>query len=270
MFTAELLSLAIRVSVLLVAGCLAARLLERKSAAMAHRALVMTLACTLLLPLIVKTVPVWQLTQPAWMAFSVTAVENTSSDETAEVDSTNFDRLPVRFDENASEAAEVYTVDRNPSVGDSFASSILGEAITSRADTEPASAENSLSSLSLVRSPQQSDSRGDMTLPASSVAPASWTWAELGVSAWLFFAGLLVCRLLVSLIRLVAFVKHCTLASDEIATSANDIASRLRLKSHVNVVLSGPDAMPTGVQLMIASKRSCAMAERSIAARAPA
>ncbi|MEJ7594034.1 MAG: hypothetical protein WKF77_21040 [Planctomycetaceae bacterium] len=47
MFTTELLSLMIRVSLLLAVGNLVARLLERKSAAMAHRVLVMTLACAL-------------------------------------------------------------------------------------------------------------------------------------------------------------------------------------------------------------------------------
>ncbi len=77
MFTTELLGLAIRVSLLLAAGYLVARMLERKSATMAHRALVMTLACTLMFPLILFTAPGWQWTQPAWMAFSFFEVETT-------------------------------------------------------------------------------------------------------------------------------------------------------------------------------------------------
>ncbi len=64
------------------------------------------------------------------------------------------------------------------------------------------------------------------------------------MSAWFVVAGLLICRLLVSLIRLFTFVKSCTLASGEIVAQAEQTASQLGLKSRINVVLSSPDAMP--------------------------
>lgn len=240
MFTLELLSLMIRVSLLLAVGYLVARLLEWKSAAMAHRVLVMTLACTLMLPLIVMTMPGWRWTQPAWMTISSIEVENTSAVGTAQVDRTNVDQLPIHSDENAYESAGIHAVDRNPSVTDSFESSIPGEAITSRTDIQPSLVANSFQSQSSQPNPSPSGTAAS----ASPVSATSWKWADLGVSMWFLVAGLLMCRLLVSLIGLFAFVKRCTLASVDIVTQAEQTASQLGLKCRIRVMLSGPDAMP--------------------------
>jgi|GEM_PF-1828473 len=240
MFTAELLSLAIRVSLLLAAGYLPARLLERKSAAMAHRALVMTLACTLMLPLIVMTVPGWQWTQPTWMSIALIKVENTPAAGTAQVDRTKVDPSPVEIGENASESGGFPAFDLKSLITDSFESSIPGEAITSRTDTHPSLAANPLQSQSSQPNPLPSGTAAS----ASPVSATSWKWADLGVSMWFVVASLLICRLLVSLIRLFAFVKRCTVAPSDIVTQAEETASQLRLKCRIRVVLSGPDAMP--------------------------
>jgi len=207
---------------------------------MAHRALVMTLACTLMLPLIVMTMPGWQWAQPEWISIVLIEAENTSAVGTAQVDRTNVDQLPVQSGDNASESDEFLAFDLKPSVSDSRESSVSGEGIINRTNTQPSSAANPFQAPSSQPNPLPSG----MAPTASPVATASRTWAELGVSAWFLVAGLLICRLLVSLIRLFAFVKCCTVASGDIVTQAEETALQLGLKCRVRVVLSGPDAMP--------------------------
>ena len=104
MITTWLIGLMIRVSLLLAVGYLVARLLERKSAAMAHRALVMTLACTSMFPLILFTAPGWQWTQPAWMAFPFFEVETTPAAWIKQMDHTNVEQSPLQIDEHALES----------------------------------------------------------------------------------------------------------------------------------------------------------------------
>ena len=171
MFTTELLNLVIRVSVLLAAGYLAARLLERKSAAMAHGTLVMTLACTLMLPLIVMTVPGWQWTQPGWMAIAFVEVENTSAVETAQVDRTNIDRSPVQIGDNVSESDEFPPFHLKPLFSDSRESSVSGEGIIIRADTQPSLAANSFQSPSSQSNP----------LPGGTAVPAMTVTGRDGI-----------------------------------------------------------------------------------------
>ncbi|MEJ7594033.1 MAG: M56 family metallopeptidase [Planctomycetaceae bacterium] len=167
-------------------------------------------------------------------------MDNTPSSGAPHFEQTNFDNLPVRIDEDAVEFDASPSIDMTPSDAETFESTVFGNAVTSESGTEPTWAANSVQ-------PPSSQSAGlfdPVEQVESLISTASWTWAELGVSAWFVVAGLLICRLLVSLIRLFAFVKRCTVAPDDIVTQAEETASQLGLKCRIRVVLSGPDAMP--------------------------
>ena len=239
MFTTELLSLVIRVSLLLAAGYLLARILEWKSAAIAHRVLVMTLACTLALPLIAITMPGWQWTQPTWIAFSSIDIENSPA-RAPYIEQKDVNGLPVRIDEHTVEPDAITSVDPDRSVAESFEATVFGNAVTSESGSQPTLAANAFDSTKK----QPIAQLNGVEEVQSSLANASWTWAQLGVAAWFLVTGLLICRLVISLMHLSAFVKNCTLASGEIANQAEAVALQLGLRSRIHVVLSTYDTMP--------------------------
>ena len=70
MLTSELLELLFRATLLMVAGLMAARLAERRSATISHRVLAATGFCVVLLPIMSHWGPRWEWTRPTWFISS--------------------------------------------------------------------------------------------------------------------------------------------------------------------------------------------------------
>ena len=229
MLTIALLDWSIRASLLLVAGYLIARGLASVSAAMAHRVLVATVGCILLVPLAAAVVPSWQWTKPTWTSVRTVEVDGDSQIPQATVDSpstasafgTQFSFPDAAQLQRGVESTAADELPQKP-VSDNVAETLASSSTATR---------------------ELSQSR-ITTPPATRSTRSAWTWLEWAAVLWLAVAGLLMGRVCLSIVRLWKFVSSCAAASEGVVRMVEDVALRLELRHRVVVVLSNSDAMP--------------------------
>ena len=226
MFAANLVDWVIRASLLLAVGLLIARILEFRSATMAHRSLVATIACVLMLPIAAGMLPTWNWVTPAWMSIGSDAVK--------------VSPLAERSESPAAKAMERST-------------NIVREAQRFRPSDEPALEPFEVADQTIVETrPLDVFPEGELTPAAAkshlSVAPAplesAWTWAERLAFFWIAVSAAFLGRVLLFIFRLYRFVGGCSAANTETTNRVAREVKRYGLNGPVRVLYSFDDAMP--------------------------
>lgn len=233
MTTIDLVDCLLRVTVILIIGWLTARLMERGSPTTAHRVLVVSVLCSLLLPLVTAIVPDWHWDLP------VTGSLNVQQDMPAPVvqprPAESKDGLPqfppavvlLAADDIASEQ-------RN---GDDVAFAAIPGALYELEETK--------NDAVLANSPlDAARSRYGQNAERLNLKKFSITWSSVALVTWLTATLLFVTRFVISLRQLQRRIRHCTAASPHTRTLIDQMAADHDVRQRVHTVMSADESMP--------------------------
>ena len=203
----------VRGSLLLLIGLLSARVLQTRSAAMAHRILLVTLFTAAVLPLMVWGLPTWNVIKPNWAASAKTAVATqTNPIEIATTQSQEFDTETALPTDTAIAPIE-NTLETNVASETTSTKASLATQPTSIVKTEP------------------------------TVQPAR-SFLEWVVIIWLVGFAILGTRLLVGIVGLFRLVHQCEPVDAALARTVQESAAKLDVQNRLHVVMSPRGSMP--------------------------
>lgn len=224
---------AVRASLLLAVAWPVVKLMERRSATVAHRLLAVLFLCMLIvLPVTMATAPGWRWTVPLWKV-ATTADSRVDDNAPPRPIASAFD---LRDAENARPFPASHGIERMQSdrVGDdvSKAAAPSTESVTQVAPAGgPAESPDPA-----IAAPART---GELTGRRYGL-----TWPRIAWVMWLAIAGLLVIRFARSVGQLRRVVSGTEAASPRIANQVQSLSRRCGLKRSVRVLLSKYGAMP--------------------------
>jgi len=228
MFSIMLFGWLVRASILLTIGWLVARWIETRSAAAAHRLLVIVFAGCALIPVAMALSPTWQWRSPSWLGLAAPPVHVVEVAEleiepplnrAIQEDSLVASSLHVGQVEEASQPSSSASVNENDStVTDVLATKSRPENLAS--------------------------SNGPEAPALTFISLGNVSWAGWFVLAWWAWAAALMLRLLFSLVLLRRYVVGCDEPSQSVVKHVNDLASQLGVEQSARVRFGMKDTMP--------------------------
>lgn len=222
MFALTLVDWALRATLLVAVSLLIARLVERRSAAAAHRVLIATFACALLLPVVAMVVPAWQCTLPL----------ATSSPQPIEANVPSEISPGASLPETNTEVFELREQDELQ-VAEPIAAAPASEVATNSIDPQASEVHRS-------SSPEAAPAAATDNAPASALVG----WRGWALSVWVGGTCALLLRVVFYLARLARHVARCDDASDSLQARVRQLAAECGMKRPVRVKLSTADSMP--------------------------
>jgi len=231
MFLIMLLGWFVRASILLAIGWLVARWIERRSATVAHRMLVIAFAGCLLIPIAMAWSPTWQWHSPAWLGVTPTP----SSIQTVAVVKPDIqtakDESPRR--QEVTESSPMANTPQALVAETSHAISVPSmDAAQMQVALPTVTNENLATSVELERSSLASD------------VVLSLSWGNWLIIVWLVGTTVLILRLLFSIAVLGRYLSVCGKAPLALTDQAKDAARQLGVKQSAHIGLSRQDSMP--------------------------
>ena len=218
MFEMILPSWLIRAAVLLVIGWILARAMEKRSAATAHRLLVLTFAGCLLLPLLMLYSPSWKWHVPALLDFTPAMAEVPAIEPDLELETESS--LNNQSIQHPTTSAVV------PKEASNGPEKLTSETTATLTPSHPQDA---------------APSAAPITTRSSIV---NWDWRQWLLATWLLVSAALITRFVISIVYLRRHIADCGEAPDDIKAQVLDAAGRMGFKHSPNVVVSPKDAMP--------------------------
>ena len=211
---AELTTWLIRGTLLLLIGYLIGKVLQTRSAAMAHRILLVTLFAASVLPLLVWGLPKWDLNKPQWASTAPAAV--------------NLER------------AEPKSVLPTPTDAPSMTTAI-DQPLTSNIDDqiERLPADDQAAQIVTVTPIAAQPIQGPDGRPSLSLS-----WFHCIALAWFLGFIALATRLFIGFARLIRFVRGCDVANNTLTQLVQESAFKLNVHRRLRVVVAPVGSMP--------------------------